>query len=51
MGPAPVVPGLDVFHDRGPGGHVMWKIVVVVHLGLQMREERLGDCVIPALTG
>ncbi len=42
MGPAPVVPRLDVLHGRGPGGHVIGEIMVVVHLGLQVREERLG---------
>ena len=43
MGSAAVVPGLDVLHDCCPGRHVIGEVVVVVHLGLQVREERLGD--------
>lgn len=41
--PSPVALGLDVLHDRGSSGQVVGEVVMVVHLGLQVREERFGD--------
>lgn len=36
VGPATVVPNLDVFHHRGPGREVVLEGLLVKHLGLQM---------------
>lgn len=47
LSPASVVLGFDVFHSRCPGGHVIDKIIAVVHPGLHMQEERLGLISIP----
>lgn len=48
VGAATVVPTLDVFHHRGARTEVVGELLLVEHLGLQMREEILGDGIVPA---
>src|SRR5205823_11889997 len=48
--PGAVVPA-DVVDDRGAGGRPGRPGLLVQALALQRREERFGQCVIPALPG
>lgn len=45
--PASVVPSLNLFHDVRQCRKAVRELVVVVHLGFQVREEILGGSAVP----
>src|SRR5712691_5873057 len=49
MAPPTVVEDLDVLEDRGPGVIVTDVVGTMDQLGLERREETLGNSVVPAI--